>query len=335
MKTILILGVFFTFLALTATSANAKKAALPSMTDHVCSGAVAIDKLIKVNVSKTDLDACPKGLRSPYLCAMHKAGMGHRSLGHAMRHTIADLGDGTCGRVNLQGTLVYKDAGATVEGNKFVDPRVKMPEVGLRFGAWKAHVLYLTPAAGEAELASCMGDLTVCGNKLAQIEKCRTDGKLYDPASNTCVSPVVSTASTAVRASECPKCAKCLKTATVAASECPMIECPVFDLTPLHAEIRTCATARDALQTQVNALTPVHSVIEQCRATHVPYDPESGQCINTTQLARFLGKAQVDRIDGLVAQVREMRTLITTAQACSAGGGKFNFTGDTTGWCSR
>lgn len=315
MKTILLLSVLFT-LAMTG-SANAAR---PVLTDPACAGAVTIDKLITIDVSKTDLDACPKGLRSPYLCAMHKAGFASRSLGYTMRHTLADLGDGTCGRINLQGTLVYDAHGNAISGSKLVDPSRKMPETGLRFGAWKSRVLYVS--VGEAELAMCTAELASC--------RAAVSSKPAASATATCH---------ACSKTECPACPKCPKGDKVAKhspAACP--ECPT---SPTAEELRTKVEAFNAriakldaleqkhaaLQAQVPQLLPVTTKVAECKAAGHLYDPAGHQCIEFNVMRETTINAAVA---SAAAQLDRLRATLQRVRSCL---GRYRFTSETDGWC--
>ncbi len=294
------------FALATVFAASDASAAWPTMTDSVCSGAVTVDKLVKIEVKKGDLKGCPEGLRTPYLCAMHKAGYSQRSLGYAMRHTIADLGDGTCGRVNMRGALVYKSDGTTVAGDKLVDPSRKMAETGLRFGAWKTRVLYLSP--GEAELAMCQSDLATAN---AQVDKMTAKKAVVCPACPK---------------AECPKteCPACVVTKCPICPECPE-SAPSPTAQELHDEVErfnALTVEHDALQKQryallgqITNLQGVTTKAASCYNEGKLYDPSKNACVTSSEA---LVEFQV-RSAALQKQVYNLLPVTEKVERCRAG----------------
>lgn len=286
--------------------------ARPAINDPVCQGAVTVDKLVAISVKKGDFGDCPKGLRSPYLCAMYRAGYSQRSLGYAMRHTLADLGDGTCGRVNLQGVLVYQADGSMVEGDKFVDPTRTMSETGLRFGAWKTRVLYI--AGGEAELAMCTAELATCRAQSVKPAKAEVRLETFRVPQPACP------------AAKCPACPKRLKRDETAAPACPSASTP-SEGKMLAAELQERTTERDALYAQVSQLLPVTSRVVKCRNAGHLYDPAKAVCVEFSVMRETAVNASVA---SATAELDQLRAALKNARSCL---GKFRFTSDTAGWC--
>lgn len=284
---------------LIAFFAAATANAAPATGSDDCQGALPLDKLIRVEVVKGDSTDCPRGARSPYLCAMHKAGFAGRSLGYAMRNTLAALDDGTCERINLRGVLIHTAQGKELRGDKFLDPSRALPTHGLRFGAWKTSVLYLVPEDGQEQLAQCTRERSDCQAALAQ----STPPKCPEIAADK----------------ECPACPEC-----PTAARCPA--CPTC--TAKIDDLRDCVNARHALQGQVDKS-------QACGAKDELFNPNTQQCVPSAGIGPVVAQATADRLAEVTAELDRLRAAFGEVRSCIRGGWRFRFTGETHGVCER
>ncbi|MBI2552061.1 hypothetical protein HYW17_02050 [Candidatus Uhrbacteria bacterium] len=285
---------------LTVSKADAR--ALPAMGSDVCQGALPLAKLVAVKVSKNKADrrACPAGSRSPYLCALHTAGLAHRSLGHAMRETIADLGDGTCGRVNLRGALLWTADGKSFTGDKFLDPRRALPATNLRFGAWRTDVLYLTPVAGEEQLAQVTSERNECRAELKTAEQCGNLGTLYNAVTKHC--QTCGTVSAAA-VQECPACPK---------RPAPRVQQALADL-------QACEGDRDTLKRHVVDLQPLVNSggrAKRCAEQGELYNAATNACVPSAGLSPGPADAAAERLAFLEERVRLLQQALVSANSC-------------------
>lgn len=305
-------GLWFFAITMIASAAHAAPA-----DSNVCEGALPIAQLIRVEVVKGGYRYadCPRGARSPYLCALHRAGFAGRSLGYAMRNILADLGDGTCERVNLRGVLIHTADGRELHGDKFVNPRKSLPVSGLRFGAWRTGVLYLAPEGGGEQLAKCTQERSACETELAQADKCGQNDQLYDPGTGECrpcpTPPVV----------ECPERSECPECPT--AARCPA--CPTC--TVKIEDARACIAARDALQQQVANLKPRADRGDKAKACGDRaqlFDDNAGFCVPSDSAA-----------DAATKRLETLNTLVMDVRLCHGRSPRhrFRFTDESSGVC--
>lgn len=315
--------VLFTLaIALFASQAHAGQ---PAATDSdACEGALPLEKLIRVTVVKGGYSDCPRGARSPYLCALHKAGFGSRSLGYAMRNTLAALDNGTCERVNLRGVLIWKADGSTLKGDDFVDSSRTLPASELRFGAWKTRVLYLASQDGEKQLAACTHDLAACRAQVAKVVSCGR--RLYDPANDKCVDkPAVAPSVAAVlpASEDCPVCPKSTDTT------CP--KCPTCTMNVKDA--RACIATRYALQQEVANLQPKVDKAKECGRREQLFNPKTGNCVPSAGLSPAVAQSAADRLATLTTELSQLRAAFGVVRACSTAGGRFSFSSMYAGRC--
>ncbi|OGL67752.1 hypothetical protein A3B21_00980 [Candidatus Uhrbacteria bacterium RIFCSPLOWO2_01_FULL_47_24] len=302
-------------------SAKIAFAAQPTMGSNACEGAIPLKQLVRVEVRKDDLSDCPRRVRTPYLCALHRADLAHRSLSHAMRTTIADLGNGTCGRVNLRGVLIWTEDRASLEGKKFVDLGTELPSGNLRFGAWKTNVLYLAPVSGEELLASCTSDLADCNAQLV-----KTAVKCPEP--------------------ECPK--------AESPTFIPQVEKGPTGLTrdpnnPVsREELQTYAREQDAIEEEQSAIERAQLAITkelkrfndlvvfgdkiaECKTKGLLlYSTAKKDCLTTVDLNAMLNRHAQQQLAASYAMVDSLRVALRKSRSCL---GRWRWSSDTDGWC--
>ncbi len=319
-----VFNTLFTLVAVLITADKAHARALPAMGSDACQGALPINELVRVAVVKSNYKGCPAGNRSPYLCALHTAGLAYRNLGHAMRTTIADLGNGTCGRVNLRGVLIYTADGRELHGDRFEDPTKRIPH-NVRFGAWRTDVLYLTPVAGEEQLAQVTSERNECRAELKPAEQCGQDGKLYDPATQTCVDQKVAAPAVAV-AAECPVC-----------PDCPAADTRRSDqrARKSQADLQQCLQERDQERDRFREeLTHGEGALcvakrQECEDRGALLNPESMQCFSGVTLSHSEAELVTTRLAAL-------NKLVMDARLCQGRRGQhFRYTSPTSGECVR